>query len=69
MEIKKLLKLKSVQFKEIRVKKKVNVFKDKFSKPHKPNQAETRPRFYVTPLVEGKVQFGKMKKRREHESS
>ena len=64
MEIKKSLKLKSVQFKAIRVKKKVNVFKDGFSKPHRPNQAETRPGFYVTPLVEGKVQFGKIKKKR-----
>ena len=64
MEIQKLLKLKSVQFKAIGVKKKVNVFKDGFSKPHRSNQAETRPGFYVTPLVEGKVQFGKIKKKR-----
>ena len=59
-----MLKLKSVQFKAIHVEKKVNVFKDGFSKPHRPNQAETWPEFYVTPLVEGKVQFRKMKKKR-----
>ena len=38
------------------------MFKDRFDKPHLPNQAETRTGFYVTPLLERKVQYGKMRK-------
>ena len=61
-EIRRSLKEKCVQFKAARLEKKVDIFKDGYNKPHRPNQAETREGFYVTPLLQGKVQYGKMKK-------
>ena len=53
---------KDAQFKAKRIAKKTTVFKERFHQPHVPNSLENRPGYHTTGLVEGKVQFGLLKK-------
>ena len=63
-DVRRSLKEKYCLFQTTRLEKKVNNFEEGFNKPHRPTQAETQTGFYVTPLVQGEVQFRKMKKMR-----
>ena len=49
-------------FKTARIEKKVQKFKDNINRPHVPTQAETRQGCFITPLLLGKHQYGKIKK-------
>ena len=61
-QVRNSLKCKDAQFKTARIEKKVALFRDNFHKPHLPNQMENRSGFFITPLMQNKIQYGKLKR-------
>ena len=61
-KIRSSLKSKSEQFQTVHVEKKLSSFKENYGRERVLTQAEQRPGYFVTPLLEGKHQYGKMKK-------
>ena len=60
--IEKSLTTSAVQFKKERIKKKVDRVKATYSKVNAPNRFQRREGYTLTPVMQGKVQYGKMKK-------
>ena len=61
--IKQSLTSPSVQFKRQRIEKKVDNLKERYSNNPAPNRFKRREGYTLTPLMQGKIQYGKMKKK------
>ena len=61
--IEKSLTTSAVQFKKERIEKKVDRMKAGYSKVNLPNRFERREGYTLTPLMQGKIQYGKMRKK------
>ena len=53
----------SAQFKKKRIEKKVNCLKGSYSKNPQPNRFQRREGYTLTPLMQGKIQYGKLRKK------
>ena len=61
--VKEALTDPSAQFKKERIIKKVDAIKQSYSNNPAPNRFQRREGYTLTPLLEGKIQYGKMKKK------
>ena len=61
-QVRNSLKCKDAQLKNGWIEKKVALFRDNFHKPHLPNQMDNWPGFFITPLMQNKIQYGKLKR-------
>ena len=64
--VKELLTDDSIQFKKERINKKVEHLKSKYHHTPTPNQYQRREGYTLTPLMQGKIQYGLLKKDKKY---